>query len=441
MKVLYPFQKEILDLIYTKEKIPLFLQMRLGKTLITIRRLRREKPPFLIVAPNDALISWQTELESEGEKFIVLQGSKKKRLEKLNLTGYNYFLINKEGYIPLPELRQVDWTAVILDESPFIKNPKAKVTKFFLKNFKDTRIKITLTGTPNPKSDLDYIPQLLFLNPEWLKVNKFWDFRARHCYLAGFEWKLKEQGKKILASALSNAIFRTREDVGIYIPKVYTVRELELPSKLQKIYDSISKNFSLQYNGKEVLTKYAMQVVQWQKQLATGMIFNTMVWKGKYNLLLELLEGELKGEKIVLWTNGLPENQFYYNNLKKRFKIVQINGSTRPAERSEAVKKFNSGYFSLMVVQVSCATYGLNLSTAKTAIYLSCPVGYLPRKQSEDRILNVKGKESLLYIDLITKNTIEEEILQSTKDRETERQFEKRIIDKINKERLREVHK
>ena len=89
----------------------LAMEMRLGKTLTTIRRLLMYTPlrpssglRLLIIAPNSALGSWERELADEGETDIVfLQGTRAERLELLG-AGARWNLINKEGWRHLPEI-------------------------------------------------------------------------------------------------------------------------------------------------------------------------------------------------------------------------------------------------------------------------------------------------------------------------------------------------
>src|SRR4051812_46336880 len=62
----------------------LFMEMRLGKCLVTIRRIQQYKPlnpqlglKALIVTQSSAIESWIEELHKEGETdFVVLSGTK-----------------------------------------------------------------------------------------------------------------------------------------------------------------------------------------------------------------------------------------------------------------------------------------------------------------------------------------------------------------------------
>lgn len=439
-RIMYAFQKEALNHLYNRPFFGLFWEMRLGKTLVTIRRLRRCLGPFLVVAPNDALLSWEKELTLEREPFIRLAGTRKQRQSILtgsmqdffHLNRPRYFLVNKEGHLSLPELADVRWEALILDESTFIKNPKAKVTKFFTRNFRAVPIRIILTGTPAPESPLNYVSQFLFLNPEWIGVKNYWEFRARFCRPYGFDWKPTKKGHAILDSAVSRCQALKRTDVGLDRRKIYTLRNVELPPALRRAYKGIVKDFIFDYEDFHAETKLAVQAFTWLRQLALGLVNDKLVWDGRTKVITELLAVELKGEPTIIWTNLVQENIMLTAAITQHWRAASISGATPVKERAIILQDFDAGKLDHLVVQVPCATFGLNLSRASTAIYHSCPFGLLARKQSEDRILNVRGSGPLLYIDIVTENTIDEDILEGIAKKQSEQEVKSTITRRLH---------
>ena len=158
------YQRVMLQYCLSVQNPALFVQMRLGKTLVTIRSIRiRQGRKILIVAPYSALYSWSIELELEQEQnTIELYGSRNERLQVLDdqyATG-KWFLLNKEGHRILPEIADFSFDIVVIDESTFIKAPYStrkgsQVTRFYCQNFRDAMHRYILTGTPAPESELD----------------------------------------------------------------------------------------------------------------------------------------------------------------------------------------------------------------------------------------------------------------------------------------------
>ena len=63
MHKLYPFQKAILDIILPQDKVALFVDMRLGKTVTILRWLKHKKPKrTLIFCPLSIIDVWKREL-------------------------------------------------------------------------------------------------------------------------------------------------------------------------------------------------------------------------------------------------------------------------------------------------------------------------------------------------------------------------------------------
>lgn len=127
-KVFYPHQSEGFAYTLQEEHPALFMEMRLGKTLVTVRRCKTYKTwcgsgtMNLVVAPNSALPSWEKEARGEGCDIQNLSGMPVKEINE-RLRGlfefhaewphpHIFFLLNKEAVLRkgLAELDDFDWT-------------------------------------------------------------------------------------------------------------------------------------------------------------------------------------------------------------------------------------------------------------------------------------------------------------------------------------------
>ena len=66
----------------------------------------------------------------------------------------------------------------------------------------------------------------------------------------------------------------------------------------------------------------------------------------------------------------------------------------------------------VLVLQQATAQTGVDLSAADTAIYFSTPPGQMARVQTEDRILSLKKSSPLLYVDLVVKGSVDEDVME-----------------------------
>lgn len=401
------------------------MQMRLGKTLVAIRRIRlySSKPQkVLVVAPNSALGSWVEELERESETYLWLKGTRAERLKLItnihdgDTPNPTYYLLNKEGFLSIPEVKGVLWDVLVLDESTFIKNPKAQVTKFFTNNFKDVKHKFILTGTPNPETDLDYVCQFIFLNGSFLGCKNYWDFRTKY-YIPdenGWKWIPKPGVQKLIQDEVGRLAFvLRRRDAGLEREKVFQKRGLDFPPEIRNIYDKAEKDFMLELAfGSDRSTVWTTQKYIWLRQLCGGFADGNLIWSGKVHELLDLLNGELKGESVVIWFAYNQEMKVVLKALNKE-KVACIRGDIPLENREFHRRRFQAGETRILLIQEACARAGLNLSRADTAIYFSEPVSMETRMQTEDRILSLDKTGPLLYISLLVENTVDIDIHQA----------------------------
>jgi len=404
----------------------LIKEMRLGKCLPVIRRCRRYIPlgrklRVLVAAPSSALGSWEDELTLEGlqgeVQYLTGEGGRKARLRRLE-AGKSWNLMNKEGYIAMPEIAAEAWDAVVIDESTFLRNPRTKITRFYLKNFRNVPHRWLLTGTPNPEDELDWVTQLLWLDGIALGYRNFWAYRSALYDPPqwGYKWTPQAGTPTKLKRFLSHRVFvRRRIDVDMEVPTTFVRRLVDLPPGFRKAYRTLEEELILEYNGQEIeRTNYEPVKYKLLRQLCGGFLNKDLAWRGKINALRELLTGDLALDPVVVWFTFNQEIDAVYADLYKVMgdKVDFINGTVPQKERRERVREFHRGLLRVLLVQISVAEYGMNLSVADTAIFYSLPRGTLAWTQTVDRILKL-GKKGLLIIPLLVRDTLEEEIFEA----------------------------
>jgi len=408
------------DFILTHNCLPTIRRIKMYKPLDATQGLR-----VLITAPSSALDGWQEELDLEGEKDVVLlTGVKKKRRELLS-EYHKWNLMNKEGFLAIPEIAYqdtVNWDAVVFDESTWIKNPKAKITKFFLNNFRDCPHRWILAGMPNPEGPLEFWPQLAFLDGRAFGCKNFWGFRAE-CFMQtpfGYGYDPRPGMSSMIHKTVGRRAFILhRKDVDMANKKIYEKRFFDLPKKLRKTYEKVEDSFILEECGEEIgRATYAVQQYQWLRQICGGYVDHKLVWDGKIKELVDLLQGELSGQSVVVWFNY---NQELFDVekalLKKEISCETLWGKMPPTERRVAKKKFQNGQVLVFLIQQAVAQMGADLSKADTAVYFSSPTGLLARMQTEDRIEHGSKKQPLLYIDLLVRDSVDLDLYLALKDK------------------------
>ncbi len=436
---------------HSDRRVALFLEMRLGKTLVAIRWAQRLEGPILVVAPLSVLHAWERELKLEGERCVILIGTRKQREQLLTdaairggirwcLVNYECLFFPKKDNMPAQpsKIARLPWSTVILDESALIRNPQAIRTKMCVNYLARSKHKAILSGLPNPEGVLDFFPQFQFLYGSFCGYSSFWHFRQARFQpdRFGHRWFTKRGTLRMIKQEVqSRAFIRTRKDVGLNNKHVTECRYVFLPAKISKAYEQIRKEFA---TG-DVSTKWTVTKYMWLRQLASGLPKNPELPEHceKIKEVVALLTGELKGQQVVIWHCFRREGLRMADALKRaKIKALWVHGDTPVTDRAKYRDRFTARKVRVMIMQVKCGQYGLDLSAASTAIYFSMPPSHDQFAQSKDRIEHPKKRDTLLSIFLLAKDTVDEDIYDAlASKRWSSRSILGRLIDRLRKER------
>lgn len=393
----------------------LFWEMRLGKTITTIRFLsqRRDAKRILVVGPYSALSGWGDDLQKENQKIHFTYKVEPRLRHSAFLlygTAPGWFLINKECFLYCDVL-SFHWDAVVEDET-WLANPKAKVTNYFL-NHTTAKYRILLTGTPAPENELQYYTQLEWVDPTILNFKSFWDFRIRCFRPEGNEWKITLKGRQILAKALAaRCSVLTRKDVNLNKEKIYEKRMVQLLKATWKKYiEAESALFE------DRILKWSGQRRDITRRLCSG--------KEKEVELLSLLSGELHNEKVIIWADYVEEVERVAALLDCNY----VHGGVSVEDRENIRAYFLSSQGKYLVAQPQCWKWGTNLTGVDIVIFFSLPQSLMTWQQVQERTVDLQSKDSLLIITLLAEDTVDEDILEGLNAKESEAA----ILDRIRR--------
>lgn len=416
--------------------------MRLGKAIVSIRRIKTyipqgDKPLNLVVAPVSAIYDWIQDLLQERQKdYVLLMGKRKKRLQLLE-ENHNWYILNTEGWQWIPEICEIPWDSLVFDESTAIMNPKAKITQFFCKYFRQVPHRYILTGTPNPESALNYFCQFLFLDGGETLGKNYYKFRAKYFKpdYFGNKWKPTPAGIKFITEAIGQRAFLLeRKDIkGMKGFKEYRTGLLTLPPELAETYRIVEEEFILEYQETFLKTKYGVAKYNWLRQLTSGLIDGKIVWKGKIDYLVELLTGEFRGEPVVVFAEFINEINAVYTALQTaKINCVLLSGKVPKTDRLNIIGSFQAGKIPVLIGQNKAVTFGANLSIATAGIYFSRPLRSIIRTQTEERIVTAIKEQISLIFDLIVADTVDIDLYDNLKNKVVESAFTFELAKKIS---------
>ncbi len=338
----------------------------------------------------------------------------------------------------------------IADESKKIANPQAKRTIYVNKASKNAEARRILSGKPLTKAPMDLFSQFEFLKSGLLGTTSYRAFVAEFAVLLdprspkmqGLIRKMgpktafaqivetDEAGNKMyrnldkLYGLLQPHVFRVRKaDVLKNLPpKVYEPRIFQLNETQRKVYDELQKEYSYESSAHGPQSFAAIAARQKMKQVTSGFIYV----RGELELLdadsnprmetfLDVVDDFDDGHQFIVWAIYREEIEQIVKKLNEQgITTVQYHGDIKDKDREDAIDNFQAGRVQAFVCN-KAAYAGITLTAARTSIYYSCDFDNDIRSQSEDRNHRIGSEvhESILYIDLIAEDTIDEDAAQS----------------------------
>lgn len=450
----YPHQLEPLLRMRTKSTYALLMDPGTGKSKVLIDDSvvlwKQTLIDFvLVVCPNSITSNWVDEIKIHaGEQNVMVYDPSKKALaaQYISRAGYGlqWFVMGVEGFSngdawDVAKRALSGHTAsLILDESSRIKNHKALRTGRLIELSVLAKYRRIATGTCITRGIEQAWPQYEFLNPNIFGMS-YYSFRNMYCVMGGFKCKkiVAHKNREDFVDTIAPYTFTATKEECLNLPeKVYQTRVVSASKEQQQIYRAVKTDKSIQnvsITCLNVLVKHLRL-----QQICGGFVTEDAAETedgefvlgqtkampkpiGGANPKLEELmafTGEISGKAIV-WARFLSEIQAISEALINEYgeeSVVQFHGGVQPQDRAEARERFQKDpACRFFVGQISCGGIGITLTAATAVIYFSNCWALEDRIQSEDRAHRIGQKNSVLYVDLVVRGTIDEDILNTLK--------------------------
>tara|TARA_R100001440_G_scaffold22140_2_gene36125 strand:- start:21 stop:824 length:804 start_codon:yes stop_codon:yes gene_type:complete len=214
----------------------------------------------------------------------------------------------------------------------------------------------------------------------------------------------------------------TKEEALDLPPKIYTSRQVDLTMEQERHYQSIkNSSVALLESGEMVSAPEIMTRLLRLQQLLCGYLVTDEgetipIENNRLTVLLEVVE-EMEG-KVIIWSRFRHDIMKIADTLKGIYgaeSTVTYFGDTTMAERDEAIAKFQNleDPTRFFVSNPQTGGMGLTLHAAKNVVYYSNDFNLESRVQSEDRAHRVGQHNPVLYVDLVSPNTVDVHIVKT----------------------------
>lgn len=400
--------------------------MGLGKTIQVLALFskevlkNKEKKPSLIVAPKSLIFNWMKESEKFTPDLTILNYTGNSRKDLFSkIQSYNVILTTYQTLrSDIEQLKSIDFDFFILDEAQYIKNAtsQAAIACRLIKANK----KLALTGTPVENSVSDLFSILTIVSPglistiqmnRWIKEREIGSF-------------------KFLAKSLRPFILRrTKEQVLKDLPeKSEQILYCELSAIEKKKYDELKAFYWNSISGKikdQGLAKSKFEVLEALLRLRQAACHQGLLDEQikeqsstKFDLLLEQINSVINdGHKALIFSQftsllGLLKHQLEKRNISFEY----LDGKT--INRQERIENFqNNVETKIFLLSLKAGGVGLNLTSADYVFILDPWWNPAAEAQAIDRTHRIGQTKKVFAYKIITKDTVEEKILELQKSK------------------------
>lgn len=316
--------------------------------------------------------------------------------------------------------------ACILDESHKIKSPSGRASNMLMTMSSDFDYRLILTGTPITKAKRthDIYAQWKFLNPdrfgEWPTVAEFKNHFGRWTDFGGFPKYLGPKNVEQLQELMAkDSVIVRREDCFDLPPREDVVKYVPLKASRQAYEDMAREMIHTLESGGVAEASIALVKNLRLQQITSGFVTTEdgeMERFGfeKSDALHEIMELEYEREQHLVvaarWRADLDLIEAMGREIG--YKVYSVRGGVKRSESDKAIRAFRDAREpSLMVLQPSAASLGIDLSTAAHMVWFSHTTSWVDFTQTCDRI--ALSRNSTTFTHLVAENSIDEGLLQT----------------------------
>lgn len=339
----------------------------------------------------------------------------------------------------LAKLTDAGVDTLVLDEHHLIKNPKAARTKAAVKLAGAVTFgTIALSGTPITHHPGDLWPTLKAVEPgAWPSNTRY---QARYLDVVQGDYGdevvgfLPHRRSEFDLCLMGTQRRVSKADALPWLPpKVYQVREVELPAEWRKLYNSMRDELvaALPDNDEPLNAMSVLAQLQYLQALAASPcdveVTTTVDEDGMETLhyhaklkpeswkvaeLLAVLE-EREGESVVVFSPSRQLVELAGAALEAAgVSHAYVVGGQSTKDRDEAVRAFQAGEVRVILVTTAAGGVGITLTRARCAVFLSRPWSLVEALQAEDRVHRIGSEvhDSVDIVDIVATNTVDQAI-------------------------------
>ena len=435
----HAYQERAIDFVVEHPYCALFMDMGLGKSVITLTALRALQKDYLdvrkvlVIAPKSvAQNTWSDECAKwdhlKDVRISLVMGESWKREKALFHTEADIYVTNRDNvvwlvsqYVDIEKRRlKMTWPfdCVVLDESTSFKNHQAKRFKALTLVRPYMRRLIELTGTPAPNGLMDLWSQIGLLDQGERLGRHITEYRetyfkpGAHNGAVVYEYVPRRGAKEKIAAKISDIVLTMQASDYISMPDVIDGgMTLELENATG--YRLFQMNCVAELDGATVSAVTAVSLTNKLLQYASGAVYDDEhnwheVDTTKIEALTDLLEQT--SDSVLVYYN--------YKHELARIQAAMPDAVSFHGE-PDILERWNRGEIRLMCAHPASVAFGLNMQAGGHIIVWYSPTWNLEwYQQANARLVRQgQGKPVVIY-HLVCKGTMDEAVMEALGSKE-----------------------
>lgn len=437
----YDYQDRAIRKILDTPYVGLFLEMGLGKSVISLTAVRTlifetfEISRVLVIAPlKVAEDTWSREVEKwdhlHGLKLAKILGDAKTR-QKAAESDADVYVINRENLVWLVENYRSTWKwdMAIIDELSSFKNSQSERFKAFRKIRPLLRRVVGLTGTPNPNGLMDLWAEIFCLDQGERLGKTIGRYRTAffkpglgNGYVVYNYIPLKGAQEEITKRIGDITVSMKAEDY-LKLPKrIDNDIRIQLPDKAKAEYKRLETERILELFGSSdenaqsdtITAASAAAVMGKLLQLSGGAVYDD---GGGW---VEFHDEKIRALADIIDTAQEPVLVFYgyrheRQRLLEKFKRLKPREITGPDD----ITDWNAGKIDLLIAHPASVGYGLNLQEGgHIVVWYSLPWSLELYQQANARLYRQGQTKPVVINHLIAVGTVDEQVMDALQEKD-----------------------
>jgi len=421
---LHDYQNNAVRYIDAHPKCALFLDMGLGKTVISLTAIAdfiatKPEARVLIVAPlRVANTVWKQEAENWEHlmhlDIKIATGTARNRIKAI-MEMQNIVVVNRENISWLAPFG--NWDMIVIDESSSFKSFKSMRFKAMRKNAVIAERVVLLSGTPSPNGIMDLWSQIALLdNGERLGKN-ITAFRNKYFDKSGYQgyvYTPKIGAHEAVQEKIADICMSMSADDYLSVPARVDVNQfVELSNTAKKIYKGFKRDFVIEIGDTDITAVSAAVLVNKLLQISNGALYDSEgnthhIYDGKIDCLKSMFDDNPNESLLVAYN---------YRSDLERLQEAFPDAVTLSTSGKE-VGAWNKGEIKILLAHPASAGHGLNLQAGgSVVVWFGLNWSLELYEQFNARLHRQGQKRKVRVIHILAKNTIDERVLSVLQDK------------------------